>query len=107
MCRQMDAPVRWSAAAGMPTVTTVAEAAAPAPPVRGLLAVEGCDFLDGRIDRIQEAYNRGIRSLQLVHYRVNELGDIQTETPAHRRLTAFGRAAGRELNPLGIAADTT
>jgi len=47
----------------------------PGPPVRGLLAVEGSDFLEGRIDRVQEAFDRGIRSLQLVHYRVNELGD--------------------------------
>jgi membrane dipeptidase len=105
MYRQIDALVKWSAAAGMPTVTTVAEAAAPGPPVRGLLAVEGCDFLDGRIDRIQEAYNRGIRSLQLVHYRVNELGDIQTERPVHGGLTAFGREAVREMNRLGIVVD--
>jgi len=105
MYRQMDALVKWSAAAGMPTVTTVAEAAAPGPPVRGLLAVEGCDFLDGRIDRIQGAYNRGIRSLQLVHYRVNELGDIQTERPVHGGLTAFGREAVREMNRLGIVVD--
>jgi membrane dipeptidase len=46
-----------------------------------ILAVEGGDFLEGRLDRVQEAYERGIRSIQLVHYRVNELGDIQTEPP--------------------------
>ena len=82
MYRQLDTLTRWSQVAAMPILFSVpAGATTPDPPVRGLLAVEGCDFLEGRIDRVQEAYDRGIRSPQLVHYRVNELGDIQTETP--------------------------
>ncbi|HEX9126922.1 MAG TPA: membrane dipeptidase [Methylomirabilota bacterium] len=105
MYRQIDALVRWSAAAGLPTVRSVADAAAPGAPVRGILAVEGCDFLEGRIERVQEAYDRGLRSLQLVHYRVNELGDIQTEQPVHGGLTAFGKEVVRELNRLGVVVD--
>jgi membrane dipeptidase len=97
--------VGWSAAAGLPTVTRAADAGAPGAPVRGILAVEGCDFLEGRIERVQEAYDRGLRSLQLVHYRVNELGDIQTEQPVHGGLTAFGKEVVRELNRLGIVVD--
>ena len=105
MYRQLDALRGWSASAGMPTVLSVTAAEGPGPPVRGLLAVEGSDFLEGRIDRVQEAFVRGIRSLQLVHYRVNELGDIQTEAPVHGGLTPFGRAAVREMNRLGIVVD--
>jgi membrane dipeptidase len=105
MYRQIDALVRWSSAAGMPIVSSVTDAGAPGPPVRGLLAVEGCDFLEGRIDRVQEAFDRGIRSLQLVHYRVNELGDIQTEPVVHGGLTAFGKQAVREMNRVGIVID--
>ena len=105
MYRQIDALVRWSGGAGMPVVSSVTDAGAPGPPVRGILAVEGCDFLEGRIDRVQEAFDRGIRSLQLVHYRVNELGDIQTEPPVHGGLTAFGKEAVREMNRLGIVID--
>jgi membrane dipeptidase len=105
MYRQLDTLTGWSASAGMPTVLSVEAAEAPGPPVRGLFAVEGCDFLEGRIARVQEAFQRGIRSLQLVHYRVNELGDIQTEAPVHGGLTAFGRAAVREMNRLGIVVD--
>ena len=105
MYRQIEALVRWSDAAGMPVVPSVAAAAAPGPPVRGILAVEGCDFLEGRVERVQEAYDRGIRSLQLVHYRVNELGDIQTEQPVHGGLTPFGKEAVREMNRLGIVID--
>jgi len=105
MYRQIDALVAWSGAAGMPIVSSVTDAGTPGPPVRGILAVEGCDFLEGRIDRVQEAFDRGIRSLQLVHYRVNELGDIQTEPAVHGGLTAFGREAVREINRLGIVID--
>jgi len=89
----------------MPVVLSLDEAVAPGPPVRGLFAVEGCDFLEGRVDRVQEAYDRGIRSLQLVHYRVNDLGDIQTEPPVHGGLTAFGKETVREMNRLGIVVD--
>jgi membrane dipeptidase len=105
MYRQIDALVKWSSEAGMPTVRSVADAAAPGAPVRGILAVEGCDFLEGRIERVQEAYDRGLRSLQLVHYRVNELGDIQTEQPVHGGLTAFGKEVVRDLNRLGVVVD--
>ena len=105
MYRQIDTLTAWSAAAGMPVVSSVAAAAAPGPPVRGLLAVEGCDFLDGRVDRVYEAYEHGIRSLQLVHYRVNDLGDIQTEAPVHGGLTPFGREAVRAMNRQGIVVD--
>jgi membrane dipeptidase len=70
-----------------------------------VLAVEGGDFLEGRLDRVQEAHARGIRSIQLVHYRVNELGDIQTEAVRHGGLTQFGRDVIREMNRLGMLVD--
>jgi membrane dipeptidase len=71
----------------------------------GMLAVEGGDFLEGRLDRVQEAFDRGIRSIQLTHYRINELGDIQTEPPAYGGLTPFGRNVIREMNRLGMVVD--
>ena len=70
-----------------------------------ILAVEGGDFLEGRLDRVQEAHTRGIRSIQLVHYRVNELGDIQTEVPRRGGLTPFGGDVIREMNRLGMLVD--
>jgi membrane dipeptidase len=70
-----------------------------------ILAVEGGDFLEGRLERVEEAHRRGIRSIQLVHYRVNELGDIQTEPPRHGGLTPFGRDVIREMNRRGMVVD--
>jgi membrane dipeptidase len=70
-----------------------------------VLAVEGGDFLEGRLDRVKEAYDRGIRSIQLTHYRINELGDIQTEPALHGGLTAFGKDVVREMNRLGMVVD--
>ena len=103
---QLEVLTSRSQSVGIALVRTHAELAGPAAvPVRGLLAVEGCDFLEGRLDRVQQAFDRGVRSLQLVHYRVNELGDIQTEAPRHGGLTPFGRQVVRELNRLGIVVD--
>jgi len=70
-----------------------------------IMSVEGADFLEGRLERVQQAYDRGVRSIQLVHYRINELGDIQTEPPVHNGLTPFGRDVVREMNRLGMLID--
>ena len=69
------------------------------------LAVEGGDFLEGRLERVQEAHTRGIQSIQLTHYHINELGDIQTDPPRHGGLTPFGLDVVREMNRLGMVVD--
>ena len=59
------------------------------------------------IERVDEAYAAyRLRHLQLTHYRVNDLGDIQTEAPVHGGLTDFGVAVIRACNRLGIVVDT-
>ena len=71
-----------------------------------IIAAEGGDFLEGRLDRVDEAYERyKLRHLQLTHYRVNELGDIQTEPPVANGLTDFGAEVIRRCNALGIVVD--
>src|SRR6201994_835378 len=70
-----------------------------------VLAIEGCDFLDGDLDRLDAMEARGVRSIQLTHYLVNETGDIQTAPPVHGGLTAFGADVVRRLNRLGIIVD--
>ncbi|PVX81341.1 dipeptidase [Paraburkholderia unamae] len=71
-----------------------------------IIAAEGADFLEGQLERVDEAYSRHqLRHLQLTHYRVNELGDIQTEAPVHGGLTDFGADVVRRCNTLGIVVD--
>lgn len=71
-----------------------------------IVSSEGGDFLEGRTDRVDEAFAKWhLRHLQLTHYRVNELGDIQTEPPVHGGLTAAGEAVIRRCNRLGIVVD--
>lgn len=57
----------------------------------GYIAVEGGDFLDNQLDRIEEAYQDGVRSIQLVHYAPNNLGDLQTSETTFNGLSSFGR----------------
>lgn len=70
-----------------------------------VLAVEGCDFLEGDLDRLDALEARGVRSIQLTHYLVNETGDIQTAPPVHGGLTRFGADAVRRMNRLGVIVD--
>jgi membrane dipeptidase len=72
-----------------------------------IVSAEGADFLDSSIERLDEAYTTyRLRHLQLTHYRVNELGDIQTEPPVHGGLTDFGVEVIRACNRRGIVVDT-
>jgi membrane dipeptidase len=70
--------------------------------------VEGSHFIEGRLERVEEAYKRGLRHLQLLHERddmVSPLGDTNTG-PAHLGgLTAFGAEVVKECNRLGIVVD--
>ena len=70
-----------------------------------VLAIEGSDPLEGDLSRVKFFYDRGIRVLQLMHYRINEIGDIQTEDPRHKGLTPFGRDVVTEMNKLGMVID--
>jgi membrane dipeptidase len=94
---------------GLATITTVAalDACRGAGATPGAIVTsEGADFLDGQIGRVEDAYRRRhLRQLQLVHFRINELGDIQTESPVHDGLTGFGADVIRACNRLGIVVD--
>jgi membrane dipeptidase len=68
--------------------------------------IEGCQFLEGRLERIAEVHRRGVRQLQLLHFMRSDLGDNQTESPDHGGLTALGRQVIVECNRLGLVVDT-
>ena len=97
----------WVRSEGLNTITTAEDLRGAKQTIPSVIvAAEGADFLEGQIGRLDEAHGQwNLRHLQLTHYRVNELGDIQTEPPVHGGLTDFGAAVIRRCNELGIAVD--
>src|SRR5438874_8281717 len=67
--------------------------------------VEGLDFLEKKLERLEEAHQRGIRHVQLVHYTPNDIGDFQTGAIMHRGLTSFGAEVIRACHRLGFVCD--
>ncbi len=105
--RQLDGIRQAVAAVGTGVATSAAgvrRAAADGDTVV-LLACEGGDFLEGDLRRLEEARADGVTVLTLVHYRPNQIGDVQTEEPVHGGLSRFGRAVVAECNQLGIVID--
>lgn len=105
---------RLLAASGMRRALTVSDLRAAhqsrTPVV--IQATEGGQWIEGRIDRISEAYGRGLRHLQLVHQLDDlaaPLGGVQQNTgsaqAAAKTLTAVGADVIRECNRLGIVVD--
>jgi membrane dipeptidase len=72
-------------------------------------SVEGGHFLEGQIERLQIAYNRGLRHLTLLHDSDANvpLGDVYTNVPQYGGLTPFGIEVIKECNRLGILIDLT
>lgn len=73
--------------------------------IAAFIACEGGDFLEGKLTRIEQIYQDGVRSLQLIHYNLNELGDLQTEDPVHNGLSKFGKEVVHKLNRQGMVID--
>src|SRR6516162_5041326 len=67
--------------------------------------VEGLDFLERKLERLEEAHRRGIRHVQLVHYTPNDIGDFQTGAITHQGLTEFGAEVIRACDRLGFVCD--
>ncbi|HEX4167788.1 MAG TPA: membrane dipeptidase [Bryobacteraceae bacterium] len=86
------ADVRTSHRNGQPTV---------------IQAVEGGHFLQGHLERVEEAYKRGLRHFGLLHDSDASmpLGDVYTNPPRYGGLTSFGAVVIKECNRLGILID--
>ncbi len=69
--------------------------------------VEGGHFVEGKIERIKVAYDRGLRSLGLMHDEQSTppIGDIYTQEPKYGGLTQDGIDIIKECNRLGILID--
>ncbi len=86
------ADVRAAHDAGRPTV---------------IQAIEGAHFLQGKLERVEEAYRRGLRHFGLLHDSdaSEPLGDVYTNPPRYGGLTVFGAKVIRECNRLGMLVD--
>ncbi len=73
--------------------------------VAAFIACEGGDFLEGRSERLGQVYQDGVRSIQLVHYAQNDIGDLQTENSFHNGLSKFGKEVVQKMNVLGMVID--
>ncbi len=69
------------------------------------VSCEGGDFIGTAPERVAHAHDCGVCAITLVHYRVNEIGDIQTEDAVHGGLTDVGRDVVREMNRFGMVVD--
>ncbi len=70
-----------------------------------VMDIEGLDFLEMKLERLEEAHQRGVRHAQLVHYTPNDIGDFQTGAVTHNGLTPFGADAIQACHRLGIVCD--
>lgn len=70
-----------------------------------VLASEGADFLEGRIDDLAAYHELGLRHLQLVHYIKTPVGDFQTMPPRHDGLSDFGSQLIEASNERGLLVD--
>ncbi|WP_240615373.1 dipeptidase [Pedobacter paludis] len=70
-------------------------------------SVEGAHFLEGKIERLKVAYDRGLRHLTLLHDNDASvpLGDIFTNPPKWGGITTFGTEVIKECERLGILVD--
>jgi membrane dipeptidase len=70
-------------------------------------AIEGAHFLQGHLERVEEAYERGLRHFGLLHDSDASvpLGDVYTNAPKFGGLTDFGAQVIKQCNRLGILID--
>ncbi len=73
----------------------------------GVIAIEGGEMLEGRIDRLHEFYNEaGIRMISLTWNNENEIGH-PAKHGSKEGLKPFGLELLREMDKLGIYADVS
>jgi len=70
-----------------------------------IVDIEGLDFLEKKLERLEESYRRGVRTMQLVHYTPNDIGDFQTGPVVHHGLSPFGADVIRACHRLGVVVD--
>lgn len=82
---------------------------APSEPLRGILTVEEGGILNGKRERLEELYRKGVRLMTLTWNYENCLGSPNSRSPSvmKRGLTKFGLETVEQMNKLGILIDVS
>jgi membrane dipeptidase len=70
-----------------------------------VLASEGADFLEGRVEDFRVAVDQGLRHLQFVHFIRTPVGDFQTAPPRHQGFSDMGKRLIEACNVQGVLVD--
>jgi membrane dipeptidase len=70
-----------------------------------VLASEGADFLEGRVEDLGAFHAQGLRHVQFVHFIRNPISDFQTVPPVHNGLSDAGKRLVEACNEQGILVD--
>jgi len=74
------------------------------PPVLGLIGLEGCHALEGRLENLDTLYDAGYRMIGLLHFFDNEVGG-SLHGISSEGLTDFGREVVRKLDEKSMIID--
>jgi len=90
---------------GVVKANTVAdvEAAHAAGKIAAIYGCEGGDHIEDKLERVEEIFATGVRSLQIVHVAANSL--IVTDGSRDDGLSDIGRETLKEMNRIGLLAD--
>jgi len=72
-----------------------------------ILAIEGGEALDGKLENVRHFYNLGVRFLTLTWNYSNQLGQSSTPWCENAPLTEFGKQVIKEMNRLKMTPDVS
>jgi membrane dipeptidase len=70
-----------------------------------ILGVEGGHAIEGRVERLAELYQRGVRFMGLTHLSNNDLGGSSFPMMGNRGLTPLGHEVVAEMARVGLSVD--
>ncbi|MCC6335138.1 MAG: membrane dipeptidase [Myxococcales bacterium] len=73
--------------------------------ISAVLGVEGAHAIEGKVERVAELFERGVRFMSLTHLANNELGGTCTRFLGNRPLTPLGREVLDAMGEVGMAVD--
>ncbi len=73
--------------------------------VASLIGIEGGSQIGNSMAALRAMYVLGARYMTLTHFKNNDWADSATDDPAHKGLTAFGKAVVGEMNRIGMIVD--